>query len=99
MENSNNEQYVYLLVIRTLGVDKTTFDYDVIPFKTLDAVNNAVLDDITNMAKTSKGEINFITYTPRDNIDISETTHTPCGKIVFKSNVKVLYKVLLRKTK
>ena len=60
MENSNNEQYVYLLVIRTLGVDKTTFDYDVIPFKTLDAVNNAVLDDITNMAKTSKGEINLL---------------------------------------
>ena len=29
-KNLNNEQYVYLLVIRTLGVDKTTFDYDAI---------------------------------------------------------------------
>ena len=99
MENSNNEQYIYLLVVRTLGVDKTTFDYDVIPFKTIDAVNDAVLDDITNMAKASRGEINFINYIPRDNIDISETSHTPCGKIVFKSNVEVLYKVLLRKIK
>lgn len=99
MENSNNEQYVYLLVVRTLGVDKTTLDYDVTPFKTLDAVNDAVLDSITHMAKANRGEINFINYIPRDNIDISENSHTPCGKIVFKSNVEVMYKVLLRKIK
>ena len=97
MENSNNEQYVYLLVVRTLGVDKTTLDYDVTPFKTLDAVNDAVLDSITNMAKANRGEISYISYIPHDNIDNSENSHTPCGKIVFKSNVEVMYKVLLRK--
>ena len=99
MENSNNEQYVYLLVVRTLSVDKTTIDYDVTPFKTLDAVNDAVLDSINELAKANRGEINFINYIPRDNSDISENNHTPCGKIVFKSNVEVMYKVLLRKIK
>ncbi len=99
MENSNNEQYVYLLVVRTLGVDKTTLYYDVTSFKTLDDVNDAVLDSITNMAKTNRGEIYYIKYIPRDNIDISENSHTPCGKVVFKSTVEVMYNVLRRKIK
>ena len=99
MENSNNEQYVYLLVVRTLGVDQTTLDYDVTPFKTLDAVNDAVLDSITHMAKADRGDIYYIKYIPRDNIDISENTHTPCGKVVFKSTVEVMYNVLRRKIK
>ena len=99
MENSNNEQYVYLLVVRTLSVDKTTLYYDVTPFKTLDAVNDAVLDSINELAKANRGEINFINYIPRDNIDISENSHTPCGKVVFKSTVEVMYNVLRRKIK
>lgn len=99
MENSNNEQYVYLLVVRTLSVDKTTLYYDVTPFNSLDDVNDAVLDSITNKAKANRGEIYYIKYIPRDTIDISENTHTPCGKVVFKSAVEVMYNVLRRKIK
>lgn len=99
MIDLKKDMYVYLLVIRTLGVDKTTLTYDVTPFKTLDAVNDAVLDSITNMAKVNRDEINYISYIPRDNTKIFEHGNTQCGRIVFKSNVEVIYKILLRKIK
>lgn len=91
------EMYIYLMIVRTLGVDKTTLVYDVTPFKTLDAVNDAILNSITNMAKANRGEINYISYILRDNTETSEHGNTQCGRIVFKSNVEVTYKVLLRK--
>ena len=96
MENSNTEQYLYLLVVRTLGKDKNTLTYDVTPFDSLDAVNDAVLDSITNMAKANRGEINYISYMPHDNIYDYESSNTPCGRIVSKSNVEIIYKVLIR---
>ena len=99
MENSNNEQYIYLLVVRTLGVDKTTLDYDVTLFKTLDAVNDAVLYYIADMAKRNNGAISYISYTSHDDIDKSEYRHLSFGRITFKSGVEVKYKVLLRKIK
>ena len=49
------------------------------------------------MAKTNRGEINYISYIPLDNTETSEHGNTPCGRIVFKSNVEVTYNVLLRK--
>ena len=50
-----------------------------------------------NNTKIISEMIDYISYIPHDNIDNSETSHTPCGRIVFKSNVEVIYKVLLRK--
>ena len=99
MEDVNKDEYIYLLAVNTLGLDKTILTYDVTPFKTLDDVNDAVLDSITNMAKANRGEIYYIKYRPRNNIDISENSHTPCGKVVFKSTVEVMYNVLRRKIK
>ena len=97
MENSNNEQYVYLLVVRTLGLDKTTLTYDVTPFKTIYTANNAVLYYIADMAKRNNGAISYISYTPHDDIDKSEYRHISFGRITFKSGVEVKYQVLLRK--
>jgi len=97
MEESNNDKYIYLLIVCTLGLDKTTLTYDVTPFKTIDVANNAVLDSITDMAKSNKGAISYISYTPHDDIDKSEYGHISFGRIMFKSGVEVKYKVLLRK--
>lgn len=97
MEDSNNKQYIYLLVERTLGRDKTTLEYGVTLFKTLDAVNDAVLDQLTNEAKLNRGDVDYVSYTPHDNIDKAEYGHINCGKIDFKSGVEKKYTVLLRK--
>lgn len=97
MEESNNEQYVYLFVERTLSRDKTTLEYGITPFKTLDAVNDAVLDAMTYCAKHNKGDINYLSYIPHDKIDKDEYGHINCGTIDFKSGAEKKYAVLLRK--
>ena len=97
MENSNNEQYIYLLVVRTLGVDKTTLTYEVIPFTTLDKVNNAVLNFITDCVKANKEDVSSFHCTSHDYIDKSNFSHVPFGSIDFKSGTEKTYKVLLRR--
>lgn len=94
MENSNNEQYVYLLVGRTLGKDKTTLTYDVTPFNNIDAVNDAVLDRLTNAAKFNKGDVDYVSYIPHDK---DESGCRLCGKINFKSGLEKKYTLLVRK--
>ena len=97
MEDSNNDKYIYLLVVYMLGLDKTTLTYDVTPFTTIDVANNAVIDSITDMAKNYNGDISYISYTHRNDINKSNNSHISFGKIIFKSGVEVKYKVLLRK--
>ena len=97
MENSNNEQYVYLLVVRTLGRDKTTLAYDVTPFNSLDAVNNTVLYMITCDAKANKGDVACVSYTLHNNIDEDEKGYKSYGRIEFKSGLEKKYAVILRK--
>jgi hypothetical protein len=97
MENINKDEYIYLLAVNTLGLDKTILTYDVTPFKTLDAANDAELDMITNTVKANKGAIDYVAYKPHDCIDKDEHDSISCSKIEFKSGVEVTYKVLLRK--
>ena len=96
MKNSNNEQYVYLLIVRTLVRDKTTLAYDVTPFNSLDAVNNTVLNMITCDAKANKDDVDCVSYTLR-NIDEYEKGYESCGRIEFKSGLEKKYAVILRK--
>ena len=97
MKNSNNEQYIYLLVERTLGKDKTTLEYDITPLKTLTDVNNTILDTITNTAKSNRDDIIYVSCILHHYIDPSDYSHIPFGRIEFKSGVIKIYKVLLRK--
>ena len=97
MENSNNEQYVYLLVVRTLGKDKTTLTYDITPFNSLDAVNDTVLGMITCDAKANKDDVAYVSYTLHNNIDEDKKGYESRGRIEFKSGLEKKYAVILRK--
>lgn len=97
MKDSNNEQYVYLLVVRTLGLDKTTLTYDITPFNNLDAVNDTMLGMITCDAKANKGDVTCVSYTLHNNIDEDKKGYESCGRIEFKSGLEKKYAVILRK--
>lgn len=96
MIDLNKEESIYLLVVRTFGLDKTTLTYDVTPYKTLTSVNNAVLDAITNTAKNDRDNIDYMGYTPHDHID-DDCGHISFGRVEFKSGVEKKYTVLRRK--
>lgn len=81
----------------TLGRDKTTIEYDITPFKTLTDVNNTVLDNITDTAKSNRDDISYVAYIPHYCINPSDYGHISFGRIEFKSGVAMTYKVLLRK--
>lgn len=97
MEDSNNEQYIYLLVECTLGRDKTTIEYDITPFRTLTDVNNTILDTITDTAKSNRDDLSYVSYIHHYCIDPSYHGKIYFGRIEFKSGVEKTYTVLLRK--
>ena len=97
MEDLNKEKYIYLLVVCTLDIDKNILTYEVIPFATLDKVNNAVLNFITDCVKANRKDVINFHYTSHNYIDKSNFSHVPFGSIDFKSGTEKTYKVLLRR--
>lgn len=96
MIDLNKEEYVYLMIVLILGVDKTTINYNVTPFKNINDAKNAVIDDITNNIKNDRDNISHVSYIDHDCTEECDYGHITSAIIEFKSGVNTIYRIVSR---
>lgn len=93
MTDLNKEEYVYLLIVRT---QRHTLEYEVIPFKSRNDIEKAILNIIANNVKNHKNDITNISYniSYNHNSDLDTFAH---AKIEYKNGISKLYHAIRRK--
>ena len=85
MEDSNKEEYVYLMIVHTQDTSGRAVNYNVNPFKTANDVKYAILNVIANNIKNYKHDIAYISY------------DYECARIGYKNGVSKTYNVIRRR--
>ena len=89
-----DNEYVYLMIVRTQGTSKRAIDYDVHSFKTVNDVKRAILNVITNHIKNYQDDIAHISY---DIGNASDANNYGCAKIEYKNGVSKTYNFIRRR--
>lgn len=92
MIDLNKEEYVYLIKVRTQSKERGTFDYEVIPFRSRNDSEKALLNIIANNIKNHRNDIINIDYD-----SASSTTMLAYAKIEYKNGISKLYHAVRRK--
>lgn len=92
MINLNKEEYVYLMTVLTRGKERHTYDYEVIPFRSMNDIEKALLNIIANNIKNHKNDIANISYNHESNLDT-----LIYAKIEYKNGISKLYRAIRRK--
>ena len=93
MENLNKEDYVYLIIVRTQNKTGNIIDVNVCPFKTEKDINRAMLNIISNNARSYKSGITRIIY---DNKNIVNTGIVSSARIAFNTGIAKTYEAVCR---
>lgn len=92
MENSNKEEYVYLMIVRIHDSRNIrAIDYTVHPFKTANDVKRAILNVIANNIKNYRNDIVYINY---DINSISDANNYGRARIEYKNGVSKTYNAI-----
>lgn len=89
MIDLNKEEYVYLLIVST---QRHTLGYEVIPFKSRNDIEKAILNIIANNVKNHKNDITNISYNRESNLDTFAY-----AKIEYKNGISKLYHAVRRR--
>lgn len=92
MIDLNKEEYVYLLIVRTQSTEINTLDYEVIPFRSRNDIEKAILNIIANNIKNHKNDIANISYNHESNLDTFAY-----AKIEYKNGISKLYHAIRRR--
>lgn len=92
MIDLNKEEYVYLMTVHTQSKERSTLDYEVIPFKSMNDIEKALLNIIANNIKNHRNDIANINYDSVSNIDM-----LAYAKIEYKNGISKLYHAVRRK--
>ena len=92
MIDLNKEEYVYLMIVRTQSKEKSTLDYEAVPFKSMNDIEKALLNIIANNIKNHRNDITNINYYSVSNIDM-----LAYAKIEYKNGISKLYHAVRRK--
>ena len=93
MKKLNKEEYVYLLIVRTHGSNSHAMEYNVHPFKTANDVKYAMLNVVSNNARSYKSSIKYISY---DVTGIVNTNIVASARIEFTSGTVKTYEAVRR---
>ena len=93
MIDLNKEEYVYLMIVYTKS-NRHSIEYNVHPFKTADDVKRAMLNVISNNARSYKSSIKYINY---DGTGIVDTNIVASARIEFNSGVTKTYEAVRRR--
>ena len=93
MIDLNKEEYVYLMIVYTKS-NRHSIEYNVHPFKTADDVKRAMLNVISNNARSYKSSIKYINY---DGTGIVDTNIVASARIEFNSGVTKTYEAVCRR--
>ena len=94
MVNLDKEEYVYLLIVRTYSSNSHAMEYNVHPFKTADDVKRAMLNIVSNNARSYKSSIKYINY---DCTGIVNTNIVASARIEFTSGTVKTYEAVRRR--
>lgn len=93
MVNLNKEEYVYLMIIRAQNKTGNIIGVNVSLFKTEKDIKRAMLNIISNNARSCKSGITRITY---DNKNIVNTDIVASARIEFNSGITKTYEAVCR---
>mgnify|MGYP003475864166 CR=1 FL=1 len=93
MVDLDKEEYVYLLIVRTHSSNSHAMEYNVHPFKTADDVKRAMLNIVSNNARSYKSSIKYISY---DGTSVVNTNIVASARIEFTSGVTKTYEAVRR---
>ena len=88
----NKEEYVYLMTVRTKSKEKGILDYEVIPFRSRNDIEKALLNIVANNIKNHRNDIINIDYD-----SVPSTTMLAYAKIEYKNGISKLYRAVRRK--
>ena len=91
MVNLNKEEYVYLIIIHTQNKTGNIIGVNVCLFKTEKDIKRAMLNIISNNARSYKAGITRITY---DNKNIVNTGIVSSARIEFNSGIAKTYEAV-----
>ena len=91
MINLNKEEYMYLMIVRTQNKTGNIIDAIVCLFKTEKDIKRAMLNIISNNARSYKSGITRITY---DNKNIVNTGIVSSARIEFNSGIVKTYEAV-----
>lgn len=92
MIDLNKKEYVYLMTVRTQSKERSTLDYEVIPFRSRNDIEKALLNIIANNIKNHRNDITNINYD-----SVPSTTMLAYAKIEYKNGISKLYHAVRRK--
>lgn len=92
MIDLNKEEYVYLITVRTQSKERGTLDYEVIPFRSRNDSEKALLNIITNNIKNRRTDIANINYS-----SVPSTIILAYAKIEYKNGISKLYHTVRHK--